>query len=165
MSALQFNGCSFLCSNVHVLDKRAARRGWQVRRCLVVAIFPSLLFLSGCSEKRVEVFPVSGKVTYKGQAPTGATVVLHPADAAKTGDFAPTGTVKSDGTFSITSYDPDDGAPQGEYVATIEWYKFEKSLGGVGPNVIPKKYTSAKTSPIKLTVSNGASQLQPITIN
>lgn len=130
----------------------------------LLALAPAILFFSGCAEKRVEVFPALGKVAFQGRPPVGATVVLHPVNA-QNDDFAPTGVVKEDGTYAITSYDPDDGAPQGDYVATIEWYRFDKKLGGVGPNVLPRKYASWKSSPIKVSISSGQNQIQPITIN
>jgi hypothetical protein len=131
---------------------------------LIVAALPWLTAIGGCSEQQVAVFPVTGKVAYKGQPPVGATVVLHALNSADTSDIAPTGTVKADGTFAITSYEPGDGAPHGEYVATIEWFKFAPELGGAGPNVIPPKYVSAKTSPIKVSVDGGPTQLQSIII-
>ena len=140
--------------------QRVAARG----PILIIAMLPLLLTFSGCSEKRVPVYPVAGKVTYKGQPPVGASVVLHPAKSGDTSDVTPTGTVKDDGSFAITSYEPGDGAPQGEYVATIEWYKYQKDLGGAGPNVIPSKYVSAKTSPVKVSVSGGPAQIAPIVI-
>jgi hypothetical protein len=127
-------------------------------------LLPLLVACSGCSEERVPVYPVSGKVTYKGQVPAGATVVLHSLNGSDTNDVAPTGNVKDDGSFAITSYEPGDGAPQGEYVATIQWFKFAPELGGAGPNVIPSKYVSAKTSPIKVRVSGGSAQIEPIII-
>ncbi len=137
----------------------------SIKRSLTLAILPTMLLLAGCSEKQVEVFPVTGKVNFNGQVPVGATVVLHPVDDANQNDFAPTGTVEKDGTFKITSYEPGDGAPAGEYVATIEWYKYDARLNGVGPNVLPKKYSNWKTSPIKVSVAKGPSDLAPITIN
>jgi hypothetical protein len=140
------------------------KHAWLNRATLLMATFPMLLILSGCSEQRVPVYPVSGKVTYKGQPPIGATVVLHPRSGVAASDVAPTGTVKGDGSFAITSYEPGDGAPQGEYVATIEWFKFAPELGGAGPNVIPPKYVSAKTSPVKVSVSGGPAQIAPIII-
>ena len=52
----------------------------------------------------------------------------------------------------------------GDYVATIEWYRYQKELGGAGPNVIPPKYVSAKTSPVKVSVVGGPAQIAPIII-
>ena len=55
-------------------------------------VFLALLLASagGCeSEKRVPVFPVSGKVSFQGQAPVGAQVVLHPVGANASNEIAP----------------------------------------------------------------------------
>jgi hypothetical protein len=133
---------------------------------LLVALAPALLFLSGCGEKWAEVFPVTGTVKYNGQIPVGALIVLLPVAPAAPDAVVPTGTVKDDGTFVITSYESGDGAPAGDYVATIQWYKFNEKLGGSGPNVLPADYSSAKSSPIKVTVNGGGpTEVPPITIS
>ena len=129
------------------------------------AVLPLLSVLSGCGgETRVPVFPVSGKVTFEGTSPVGAQVVLHAVNNSEASDVAPTGVVQNDGSFTITAYDPGDGAPQGQYVATIQWFKITPEAGGPGPNVVPPKYASAKTSPIKVTVNGGPTQIEPIRI-
>ncbi len=141
------------------------KRELIVGRILIAIALPALVALAGCGESRVEVFPVSGKVTYEGQSPAGAFIVLHPVNPVEGMNVAPTGAVKKDGTFSITAYQKDDGAPPGDYVATIEWYKFDEKLGGAGPNVLPKDYANAKTSPLKVSVkAGGPTELPPITI-
>jgi hypothetical protein len=133
------------------------------RLLALAALLPMLVILSGCkSETRVPVFPVAGRVTYKGQPPVGAQVVLHPVNAAETNDVAPSGVVGNDGSFTVTVYEPGDGAPQGDYVATIQWRKFVD--GGAGPNVLPKEYSSPTTSPVKVSVSGGPTQVPPIAI-
>jgi hypothetical protein len=137
---------------------------WSRCHISVIATLPLFVALSGCAERRVPVYPVSGKITYKGQPPVGATVVLHSLNGTDTKDVAPAGTVTDDGSFTITSYELGDGAPQSDYVATIEWYKYQSELGGAGPNVIPSKYVSAKTSPVRLSVSGGPAQIAPIII-
>lgn len=140
-------------------------RGIVARRPLLVLAAVSVLTASGCAgEKRVPVFPVSGKVSFQGKPPAGAIVVLNPVGTSENHDVMPTGTVKDDGSFSVTAYEPGDGAPQGEYVATVQWYKVTKELGGPGPNVLPKTYATPKTSPVKVTVGNGPVEIPPITI-
>jgi hypothetical protein len=120
--------------------------------------------MSGCGETRVPVYPVSGKVNYQGRPPVGAQVVLQPLKGADPESVLPMGQVRQDGSFTITSYDPDDGAPEGDYVAIIRWYKFDKDRGGPGPNVIPAAYGSAKSSPIKVSVNTAPTNIPPITI-
>lgn len=134
-------------------------------RLSLIMCLPVAAALIGCGESRVEVSPVTGKVTYQGQSPVGALIVLHPVSPADGASVAPTGAVKKDGTFAITAYEKGDGAPPGEYVATIEWYKFDEKLGGSGPNVLPQDYANAKTSPIKVTIKAGEpTEIPPITI-
>lgn len=134
------------------------------RRFLVLAIVPAAISLTGCGESRVEVFPVSGKLTFDGKPPAGAQITLHPVSAGVEG-VAPSGAVKPDGSFQVSAYQAGDGAPAGDYVATVQWFRFDEKLGGAGPNVIPAKYTDPKTSPIKVTVKAGApTEIEPITI-
>src|SRR5262245_49791507 len=95
----------------------------QVRKsAMFFALLPALVALVGCGEARVPVYPVSGSISFKGQPPVGALVVLSSTSGGAEG-FAPTATVKNDGSFEFTSYVPGDGAPQGEYVATVQWNK------------------------------------------
>jgi hypothetical protein len=135
--------------------------------CAALALVSALTLLAGCAENWAEVFPVSGAVTFGSEIPAGARIVLHPINAFATEGEAvvPTGSVKPDGSFVITSYQSGDGAPPGAYVATIEWYKFDEKLGGPGPNVIPAEYANPKTSPIRVTVKGGGpTMVDPIMI-
>ncbi len=126
--------------------------------------------LAGCgrSEKRIKVVPVSGKVSFYGQPPVGALIVLHPTSALEAADVAPSGTIKEDGSYQISVYGAADGAPPGEYVATIEWFRIVTGAngegGGRGPNVLPPKYAQKDLSPIKVTVNASATEVPPITI-
>ena len=108
---------------------------------------------------------MTGKLTLDGQAPDGAKLVLHPTNVqGEPTGAAPNARVGGDGSFSVSSYSPNDGAPPGEYVVTVEWYKVSPE-GAPGPNVIPKEYASPKTSPIKVTIKAGApTTLDPIAI-
>ena len=123
--------------------------------------------LTGCgkSESRVKVYPVSGTVTFNGEPAEGAQVILHPQGHALPENLAPLGTVKADGSFQIGVYENNDGAPAGDYVATVEWLKVVQTEGGAGrgPNVLPAEYAKADTSPVKLTVKQETNDL-PIEI-
>jgi hypothetical protein len=129
-----------------------------------LSLAATLLCFSGCSEKRMEVFPVTGKVTFAGQIPAGAQIVLHAVNRSEPCDVAPSATVKADGTFEISAYQQGDGAPAGDYVATVHWFKIQPKDGTAGPNVIPATYTNPKTSPIKISVKDGGTVVPPISI-
>jgi len=141
------------------------RMAWHLEPIAIIATF--IAAFVGCSESRVPVFPVHGTVSFKGKPPVGAQVVLHAVNASGPTEVAPAATVREDGSFEITAYDPGDGAPDGDYVATIEWFKIVtgEGGGGRGPNVLPKQYASAKTSPVKVQVAGGPVEIPPIKIN
>ena len=122
----------------------------------------------GCSSQqdaRVPVFPVKGSVSVAGQIPDGALVVLYPTGSSA-GDIRASGKVKSDGSFSLSTYEADDGAPAGEYVATVQWNKLVKTAQGysAGPNVISKSYSDPASSVWKVKVAEAPNELPPIVI-
>lgn len=106
------------------------------------------------------VFPVSGKVAFNGEVPDGALVVFHPTNAVEKAP-RPSAKVKQDGTFTVTTYDGDDGAPAGDYRVTIQWFKLVKKGADVsaGPNVLPAQYSAPERSPWKVTVAESRNDL------
>lgn len=77
----------------------------------------------GPDDGRAKVYPVSGKVTVKGQPAAGARVVFFPtaADAVEKKLPSPAGETDDSGKFRLMSYKPDDGAAEGEYKVAITW--------------------------------------------
>jgi hypothetical protein len=120
----------------------------------------------GCGKaepNRVAVFPVNGKITFQRQPTVGATVLLHPQTPLEKVP-APRASVAPDGTFRISTFNTGDGAPEGDYVVTVQWYRPVKNGTDVvsGPNVIPRKYTQAASSDIVIHVAAGENSLKPI---
>ena len=72
--------------------------------------------------------------------------------------------VAPDGSFAVSTYDGGDGAPEGEYVLTVQWYKPVRQGNDLvgGPNVLPAKYASPRTSDVRITVAAGENHLKPI---
>jgi len=133
-----------------------------------VAIFTvTIVSLSGCGGSdtdRVTVHPADGAIEFRGQPIAGAFVALHPKDGASNGAPSPRATVGADGKFTLSTYDGQDGAPEGEYVLTVQWYKPIRQDGEVvgGPNVLPRKYSLAQTSDVRVQIAAGENHLQPI---
>src|SRR5262245_15325321 len=71
---------------------------------------------------RPALAPLTGHVSFDGQPAAGATVIFHPLEAPADAP-RPTATVGTDGTFTLGTYQPGDGAPAGEYAVTVEWRK------------------------------------------
>ena len=61
--------------------------------------------------------------TFGGQPAEGATVTFNPQGANPLKNAAPSATVKADGTFDVGLYGNGDGAPAGDYVVTVQWFK------------------------------------------
>ncbi len=146
---------------------------WKFRsvaiRGLCVAAITGSLALAGCGKSepaRVKVYPVHGSVTVNGEPAEGAQVILHAQGHSLPENIAPLATVKADGSFDFSVYEAADGAPAGDYVATVQWLKVVQTEGGAGrgPNVLPKEYASVETSPVKLTVQSSGNNELPIDI-
>jgi hypothetical protein len=126
----------------------------------------AVVTLVGCGRGdagRVSVHPVLGAIQFRGQPIAGAFVALHPKNVI-TGVPSPRATVSPDGSFALSTYDGNDGAPEGEYILTAQWYKPVKQGNEVvgGPNVLPPRYSSPHTSDVKVTVVAGENRLKPI---
>lgn len=124
--------------------------------------------VGGCSrdDGRVPVYPVKGKVTLAKEIPEGALVVFYPIQEGGEGELRPSAKVRSDGSFSLTTYDAEDGAPAGEYTGTLQWNKLVKKGRDyvAGPDAIRKDYTGRQTSPWKIKVTDGPNELAPLAI-
>ena len=100
-------------------------------RMLALALFaPSMILLcASCGSgkaARKPTIPVEGKVFWKNEKTpaVGALVVFRPLADANPETWPegfPRGRVGADGSFKLTSYLENDGAPAGEYGVLIQW--------------------------------------------
>ncbi|WP_337176084.1 hypothetical protein [Paludisphaera sp.] len=126
----------------------------------------------GCSEAgadlKVPVFPVTGKVTFEGEPAAGAFVVFHPRTPPREGDTpsSPRATVQPDGSFALTTSTEGDGAPAGDYAVTVQWMKPVKQGKDLvpGPNVVPKAYAEASSTPLTASIRESDNALEPFAI-
>jgi hypothetical protein len=142
------------------------RRSAILRRSFAMIAMAALVF-AGCGHgdaARVPVHPVQGAIQFRGQPIVGAFVSLHPKKGATAEIPTPRATVGPGGQFAVTTYDGQDGAPEGEYVLTVQWYKPIRQGDEVvgGPNVLPVKYARAQTSDVIVKVAVGDNRLQLI---
>jgi hypothetical protein len=111
----------------------------------------------GCgSNGRKPVYRVHGTILDSKDKPAaGAMVFFHPIDATDGELIKPLGYVQEDGTFALTTYTKDDGAPQGEYSVTIEWRQPKSSPFGArnpGPDKLQSRYSDPGRSKIRFQV-------------
>ncbi|MFO0846454.1 MAG: carboxypeptidase-like regulatory domain-containing protein [Gemmataceae bacterium] len=121
------------------------------------------LGLSSCGDGRKPTFPVSGKVVLGDKPVANATVVFHPA-GGDANELRPRATTQADGTFRLTTYDGNDGAPAGEYRVTVELW-LSSGRGDEGPTSrLPAKFARPETSGLAATVAAGPNELKPFGI-
>jgi hypothetical protein len=87
------------------------------------------LAVAGCSDSPYELAPVQGRVTIEGQPLAHAKLMFSPVDAADNlNPGKPAfGLVQEDGSYSLTTFHPNDGAVVGEHWVTIVNLKQDSS--------------------------------------
>lgn len=136
-------------------------------RCALL-FFVTTAFVISCGEpqsNRKKVYPVSGKVLVKKVPADKAMVVFHPIEAEPKSAIRPLGICGPDGTFNLTTYLTNDGAPEGEYRVTIIWPgpppKKTAEMDDEGPDRLKGRYGNPQTSRIKIVVEPKPMTLEP----
>lgn len=82
-----------------------------------------LLTCLGCGESwQAETYPAQGQISVNGVPPTGAVVELYAADTpVDVQNSRPWAIVQEDGSYTLTTYEPGDGAPAGRYAVVLRW--------------------------------------------
>ena len=132
-------------------------------------------FISGCGDGRAERAPVSGKVTMNGQPLTFGTVQFWPVEGRPA-----RGEINKDGTYTLTTFDPGDGAVLGEHTVTVEAVttasqapkakSFEEEIEmsmnrdqvvvvGNTRSLIPPQYATPQSSSLKREVKRGENKI------
>jgi hypothetical protein len=127
------------------------------------------ILLAGCGgdPNKPPLGKVSGTVTYNGKPVTSGSVIFTPVagQGAETGQVA-TGQLESDGSYTMTTFDFGDGVVLGQHVVTVEARgedinrlnqpKPDGTIAYILPKpIVPPKYTSPATSPLRYTVEAG----------
>ena len=138
--------------------------GKAVRK-LVAAMAVTVLCCGSCARNdgRVPVFPVRGRVLVGDKPATKAFVVLHPIGAQDPQALRPYGHAGADGSFKLTTYEADDGAPAGEYLVTVVW--LAPGGGEDPPDLLKGRYRNPDSSPLKATVQKAPTDLAPFKLS
>ncbi len=112
------------------------------------------------------VYPVTGKVLFRGQPAEGAQVTLFPVDDKDPKRPRPGGQVRRDGSFRLSTYLSYDGAPPGRYAVVIVYRSPEKKEDDEnrGPDLLQGRYADPKTTPLKVEVKEGPNNLEPFNL-
>jgi len=150
------------------------RRARRLLLHFTVAWLPVSLVIvgSGCSspsrttdEQRLPVHPVRGRILVGGKPASGAMVLFIPVnEPAQPKEPRPRAEVGEDGSFVLSTYEAEDGAPVGEYIVSVTW------PGGVLPDgreepadKLSGRYDGRK-SKLRATVKEGPNELAPFNL-
>jgi hypothetical protein len=137
----------------------------MLQRLPVFLLILGLLLFAGCGYQRPALpapVPARGKVLLpSGQPLRGGRIQLNRLDPPLVDAF---GDVGSDGSFTLTTYQPDDGAVPGRYVVTISPYNYHHKSGSPvkldNAAQIPVKYLETETSKLEVEITNGENILE-----
>jgi hypothetical protein len=122
--------------------------------CLILAV----TLVAGCSgsgPSLPEVVPVQGKVLLaNGEPLRGGRLIFSPKEN-NLGGIEPFADVEKDGSFTVTTYQLNDGCIPGQYVVSLTPYLFKSGTAVKLPNVeqIPRRYLSAETSDLLVEIT------------
>jgi hypothetical protein len=157
------------------------------RLAVIVPIATALTLVSCGRTDGPALYPVQGKVMYKGQPAVGATVILRRLDPEpNTTPPVPAGQVDDQGSFSVSVDQMGEGVPAGKYAALILWRT--KVEGGEPPKPAPKpkkgrryvppvvtselipdrlagRYMDPERSPFRVEVKTGDNNLEPFDVS
>jgi hypothetical protein len=129
--------------------------------CLATAT----LLLASCGSE-VKLHPVRGQVFVGGKPAEGAVVVFHAAASSgtKASSERPAGRVQADGSFTLGTFVPGDGAPAGDYVVAIAWPgdAAPTAMGAVSKKATPKlalQYGDARKTPLRAKIVEGSNDI------
>jgi hypothetical protein len=130
----------------------------------VVAASAACILAAGCSRSSHEpVYPVHGQVLLNGKPLPQAIVTFHQQSGAD--KALPSAQTDADGRFILTSYQPGDGAPEGEYAISLVCFRTREIRKGdddTARNIVPARYANAATSKLTAKIVPGDNQLEPL---
>jgi hypothetical protein len=132
----------------------------ELMACVTAAV---LLAGAGCGTND-NIYPVSGKATYKGMPAAGAALFFQ-RRGGDPGQEAPiVGIVQADGSFEVVYGSQGKGCPPGDYDVLIEWKRApspRKGRSQSGPDRLGGRYADPKHPRLHAQVKAEINQLAP----
>jgi hypothetical protein len=125
---------------------------------VVACVCLAVLFSSCAKKSRSQVYPVHGQVFDKNNKPAaGALVIFHPVDKNGPDSAKPIARVDEKGNYALTTYEKNDGGPEGEYIITIQWLQPPANPFGAdkeGQDRLKGRYRDPKNSKLRFKIAN-----------
>ena len=133
-------------------------RAWGMLAALSLALSSGACSSSATKEITKPVFPVRGQVFVQNKPAVAAFVLFVPVnEPAEPKDPRPRAEVGADGSFQLSTYGENDGAPAGEYIVTITWPGNEDA--NEPADKLLGRYSDAATSRLRATVKEAPNEI------
>jgi serine/threonine-protein phosphatase CPPED1 len=146
----------------HIVWVTMKKDGPVLANVLLDAVLPEDLSTPATNEpgvstaKQKPTFPLRGQIFFEGAPAPGAYVVFQQIGGKDRRTVRADGMAEADSSFTLSTYQANDGVPEGDYAVTVVWRKpFVDAAGKPGPNVLPQRYAKAETSGLKATIKPG----------
>jgi hypothetical protein len=118
------------------------------------------LLASSCAPKEAPntkpTIPVKGEVYVDGKPAGALSIVIENVQGDTTTPSGSAALTKDDGTFQVSTYKQDDGAPEGEYALAFSWRQYSMlKRSYTGPDKLNDRYKEAKKSKVRFKVEKG----------
>jgi hypothetical protein len=124
---------------------------YAVPTLVVAALALGIYYLLlGRGPSRLPVYKTDGVVLFDGEV-EGLKVTLLPLDLKKKHRYITTGKVGKDGKFTLGTYAPSDGAPEGRFKVVIDRSLDPEEYKDLNENELVKKNAEIAAHPIKAT--------------
>lgn len=135
------------------------------RSVALFVVVSSIVLFSGCGPSRPATYPVKGKVVFENNEPCQiGTIEFRSLDHMVTAR----GTIEKDGSFTLTTWEPGDGAVAGSHQIIVQQLIITEDLSFKSHNHgkrVPPRYGDYATSGIKVTVKDQPSNDLVITLD
>jgi hypothetical protein len=125
--------------------------------------------LTGCRRppfERVPVYPVCGQLFIHGKAAVNARIQLHDLSDIALGRLRPHAIVQADGSYRLTTFNTEDGAPVGTYAVTVTWPAPPKRrFDPEGPDQLKGRYADPRRPLRKVVIIPAENDLGRSDIN
>ena len=122
---------------------------------LTILVLTCISFVGCDDDGRIETYPVSGKVVFADGTPLKGGTVLCMSESAET-TLSARGNIAEDGTFTLGTYEGNDGAVEGSHLVAIDPPMPENFNpdDGPAPRVIHPRFQRHRTSGLTFEVGS-----------
>ncbi len=124
-----------------------------------------ILMLSGCGDGLPRTYPCKGMVRVNGKPVKDARVAFYYQGDLGGRTIVPMAWTEEDGSFVLSTFRSEDGAPAGDYEVTIIWPQYRNMRSGDGPDRLQGRFADGKKGGLRAQVEAKDNELPPFELN